>query len=213
MRTAKPWFCVVISTLLVRRFEHRLVGAAVAELQLERLAAQRQAAAVDGPDRCRISASCPPAGASSRWRSPAAPGRRGRWTGRRRRACAPARRRPWPCPAAPSPCSRPAPGSAGCSASCRNRGRRRGASAAAAAGRSRSGLVKPSDQSNGRGGTTSRTRSRPTMPGRVRALWTSEASSRSAVDRTPFMAPRTRSRRTRARVSIPSMPRTPFSRR
>ena len=57
-------------------------------------------------------------------------------------------------------------------------------------------------------GTTSRTRSRPTMPGLVRALWTSEASSRSVVDSTPVMAPRTRSRRTRARVSMPSMPRT-----
>ena len=46
-----------------------------------------------------------------------------------------------------------------------------------------------------------------TMFGRVRALCTREASSRSAVLKTPVMAPRTRSRRTSARVSIPSTPR------
>ncbi len=69
------------------------------------------------------------------------------------------------------------------------------------------GLTKPSCQVNGFSGTTSRTRSRPTILGLVRALWTREASSRSVVDNTPVMVPRTRSRRTRARVSIPSMPR------
>ena len=36
------------------------------------------------------------------------------------------------------------------------------------------------------------------------------ASSRSTVDSTPFIAPRVRSRRTSARVSIPSMPTTPW---
>ena len=53
--TAKPWFCEVISTWPVRQVLHRLVGAAVAELQLEGLAAAGQAqdlvAQADAEDR------------------------------------------------------------------------------------------------------------------------------------------------------------------
>ena len=56
---------------------------------------------------------------------------------------------------------------------------------------------------------TSRARSRPTRPGLFRALSTRLASSRSVVDRMPFIAPRTRVSRTRARVSTPSMPMMP----
>ena len=56
---------------------------------------------------------------------------------------------------------------------------------------------------------TSRARSRPTSPGLFRALSTRLASSRSVVDRMPFIAPRTRVSRTRARVSMPSMPMMP----
>ena len=40
--TAKPWFCDVISILPVVELLHRMVRAAMAELQLERLAAHRQ---------------------------------------------------------------------------------------------------------------------------------------------------------------------------
>ena len=53
--TAKPWFCVVISTLPGPLVQHRLVGAAVAELELERLRPERQAeqlmAEADAEDR------------------------------------------------------------------------------------------------------------------------------------------------------------------
>ena len=45
-----------------------------------------------------------------------------------------------------------------------------------------------------------------------RAFATSEASSRSIDDSTPFIAPRTRNRRTSARVSTPSIPVTCQSR-
>ena len=62
-------------------------------------------------------------------------------------------------------------------------------------------------------GMTSRTRSRPTRPGLALALATRLASSRSVVERMPFIAPRLRVRRTRARVSIPSMPMMPCSAR
>ena len=52
---AKPWFCDVISTRPVCRVEHRLIRAAMAELQLVRLAAERQAeqlmAETDAEDR------------------------------------------------------------------------------------------------------------------------------------------------------------------
>ena len=41
--TAKPWFCDVISTLPELQLLHRMVGAAMAELQLERLAADGEA--------------------------------------------------------------------------------------------------------------------------------------------------------------------------
>ena len=124
--------------------------------------------------------------------------------------CAPAPRRPSRCRARPSPCSRPASGSAGCSTSCRSRGRRRAASAGRG-GRTCSAncaeaLVPRRTPSSG---ITSLTRSRPTMLGAgLRPCATSEASSRSVVESTPVIAPRTRSRRTSARVSIPSMPMT-----
>ena len=59
--------------------------------------------------------------------------------------------------------------------------------------------------SHGWSGRTSRTRSRPTRPGLAFALATRLASSRSVVERTPFIAPPMRSRRTRARVSIDSI--------
>ncbi len=58
---------------------------------------------------------------------------------------------------------------------------------------------------------TSRVRSRPTRPGLALAFSTSRASSRSVVETIPFKAPRSRVSRTRARVSIPSIPRTPCS--
>ena len=38
--TANPWFCEVISTLPASQVLHRLVAAAMAEFQLERLAAK-----------------------------------------------------------------------------------------------------------------------------------------------------------------------------
>ena len=57
----------------------------------------------------------------------------------------------------------------------------------------------------GPSGMTSRTRSRPTSPGLALAFSTSRASSRSVLESTPFIAPRIRSRRTSARVSMPSM--------
>ena len=41
--TAKPWFCDVISTLPELQLLHRMIRAAVAELQLERLAADGEA--------------------------------------------------------------------------------------------------------------------------------------------------------------------------
>ena len=53
--TAKPWFCVVISTCAGLQVQHRLVRAAVAELELERLGAAGQAeqlvAQADAEDR------------------------------------------------------------------------------------------------------------------------------------------------------------------
>ena len=71
----------------------------------------------------------------------------------------------------------------------------------------------PGSQVNDSRGITSRARSRPISPGLWRALATRLASSRSVVDSMPFIAPRTRVSLTRARVSIPSMPMIPCSRR
>ena len=68
--------------------QHRLVGAAVAELQLERLRRRAPGRAADGPGRCRRSASCRSGPSRCRWRSRPRPGRRGRSRGRCRRACA-----------------------------------------------------------------------------------------------------------------------------
>ena len=62
---------------------------------------------------------------------------------------------------------------------------------------------RPTSQVYGAGGMTSRVRSRPIKPGLAFALATRLASSRSIVDRIPFIAPCSRVRRTRARVSIP----------
>ena len=53
--TAKPWFCEVMVTLPVVRSLHRLVAAAMAELELEGLSAKRVAehlvAEADAEDR------------------------------------------------------------------------------------------------------------------------------------------------------------------
>ena len=163
--------------------QHRLVGAAVAELQLEGLRPQRQAeqlvAQADAEDRVPSdwprSRSADGVDGVVEQRS----GRRGRWRGRCRRACARARPRPAPCPARPSPGSRPAPGSAGCSTSCRSRARPRGRCAGPGLASSAIGsrcsvtsrtLARPDSQVNASRGTTSRTRSRPTMPGAVARL-------------------------------------------
>ncbi|NCY02863.1 MAG: hypothetical protein EBX36_08130 [Planctomycetia bacterium] len=49
----------------------------------------------------------------------------------------------------------------------------------------------------------------PTSPGADRARATSFAASSSSLDSTPVIAPRIRSRRTSARVSMPESPTTP----
>ena len=75
------------------------------------------------------------------------------------------------------------------------------------------GPENPSDHENGLAGMTCVANSCPSICGAVCAFFTSDASSKSAVDSTAVIAPRTRKRRTSARVSIPSMPGTPCSRR
>ena len=103
--------------------------------------------------------------------------------------------RPWPCRAGSSRGSPCRTGAGRCSTSCRSPAPRRGArrrivrrrarSAPAVAQRLSGSLPAPRPPS----GTTSRTRSRPTRPGLALALATRLASSRSTVERTPFMAP------------------------
>ena len=51
--TAKPWFCDVISIFPVSQLLHRMVRAAMAELQLVGLAAERQRRAAGARGRCR----------------------------------------------------------------------------------------------------------------------------------------------------------------
>ena len=58
----------------------------------------------------------------------------------------------------------------------------------------------------GAAGMTSWTRSRPTSEGAAWTLRSRELSSRSVVERTPFMAPWVRICRTSERVSMPWMP-------
>ena len=136
--TAKPWFCDVISTLPVSSFFTGWLRAAVAELQLERRAAHRQAedlmAEADAehrhvgrrraPSRCRS-------------RRSAAPDRRGRCSGTRRRARSPAAPTPASSPDRRGRRSRARSAGAGCSTSCRSRRRR----SSAGASRRRSGAM------------------------------------------------------------------------
>jgi len=56
--TAKPWFCVVISTRLLQFVEHRLIRPPVAELQLEGASSERLTEQLVPEGRCRRSASC-----------------------------------------------------------------------------------------------------------------------------------------------------------
>ena len=87
MRTAKPWFCVVISTLLVRWLSTGWLAPRWPNFSLNvlppRARPQQLVAQADAEHRLLAGQ----AGGWSRWRSPAAPGRRGRWTERCRRAC------------------------------------------------------------------------------------------------------------------------------
>ena len=132
--TAKPWFWLVISTLPGGEVLHRLVGAAMAALQLVGLRAQRQrqqlVAEADAEHRH--------AGLQH-----AADRRHRVFAGRRRIARAVGQEhavrlrgagchRPSPSPAPRSRGIRPRPGSAGCCASPRNPPRPRGASARSA---------------------------------------------------------------------------------
>ena len=71
----------------------------------------------------------------------------------------------------------------------------------------------PSVQSYGSLLVTTRTRSCPVIPGAAAALARSESSSRSVALSTAGIAPCSRTRRTSARVSIPSIPGMPCSSR
>ena len=77
-----------------RQVLDRVVGAAVAEGQLEGLEARPPGRAAGGRGRCRTRAACRPARGPSRRRSRAPPGRPGRWRGRPGRGLARARPRP-----------------------------------------------------------------------------------------------------------------------
>ena len=207
--TAKPWFCDVISILPVVELLHRMVRAAVAELQLERRPAHREAenlvAEADAehrhvrrrraPSRCRS-------------RRSAAPDRRGRCSGTRRRASSPAARPPASSPDTRARRSRARSAGAGCSTSCRSRTRR----SSAAASRGASGVMPNSSgsscgQSNASSDVTPRTRSEPSIFGIAPRALDERLSDRAAspVAMTPRITPPDRSCRVSARVSMSEM--------
>ena len=197
--TAKPWFCVVISTRPRGVVQHRLVRPAMAELQLVGLRPAGQAQAADGPGRCRRSASCPTDRGSSAGRSPAAPDRRDRWRETRRRAAAGqdvvGRGRAGQDRHAAAHVEQ-VPGDVPLHAVIQGDHVRRAGL--------ETGSASPRRRSRAQGLSGSRpldrpVRESPRAPGRGRpapdwrlALATRRASSRSIVERTPFIAPRMR---------------------
>ncbi len=208
--TAKPWFCEVISTGPVARSMHRLVGPAMAELQLERLgpAGQRQQlmAQADAEDR----ASCPAAprivvhARTSIGSGSPGPLERNTPSGSRASTSSavavPGRT------VTRQPMSNQVPGDVPLHAVV-ERDDVRGvwpapAGLVRAARRASSTWLSGSFHVAGFAGDHLATRSRPTRPGLALALATRLASSRSTVESTPFIAPWMRMRRTRARVSI-----------
>ena len=196
--TAKPWFWLVTSTRPVRALDDRVVRAAVAERELERLVPGRERRAAGGRGRCRARACGRAAPARSRPRRAAAPGRRGRSrAGRRRSRRARRRRRRAGRRSRRRPRRR---GGAGSSASRRSRRPRRGRgrSAAATYGRAR------------RDGLDERAPLHVRLRARPRA--SASATGTSPATATARIAPPSRSRRTSERVSIPVRPTMPRSR-
>ena len=124
-------------------------------------------------------------------------------------AVEPALRRPWPAGvcAGNTVVSIPRPrAAAGCSASSRSRRRPRGRRCP---GPSPARRPTSDAASYGSGDVTVRARSAPAMPGVVGTRATSDSASRSTVEIAARIDPRSRSRRVRRRVSMPSMPATP----
>ena len=200
--TAKPWFWVVISTLPVALVADRVVGAAVAELELEGLARRRPGRGAGGPGRCRRSACratrrpCGSGCGGSPIASPRAAGSPGPlerkmpsgWCSRIASAGVDAGDDRHPAAALDQvagdvPLHAEVERDDVRATSGRRRGRRRARSDRRRARRSRG------SQTVGPSGMTSRARSRPTRPGLARALSTRRASSRSVVERIPFIAP------------------------
>ena len=195
-----------------REVLHRLVGAAMAAVELVGARRPAPAPAAGGRGRCRTPACPRPARPGSpaprSRRSP--PGRRGRWRGTRRPARGAGCPRRSRSPAPPSPGSRQPPGSAGCCAWRRNRPRRRGAAAPVC-------RPKPSGQAHSRlvpgiglraGDLLREVHALQPRPGRAPA----RAARRGRTARRPdrparrSAAPPSRMRSVSARVSTPAMP-------
>ena len=199
-RTAKPWFCEVISIRPVAQVLDRVVGAAVAERAACRSPGRPPGTAAGGRGRCRTPAACRRARAPCRRRSRARPGRRGRWRGRSRRGR--------------SASSSSALAVHGCSSTRAPRATRLRTiepliPVSIAAIR---GPVAVAVRRSARAGVTSRARSRPAIGGSAAITLARLGLGSSRAGKTPpRIAPASRMWRTSARVSTPVIAGTPQS--